>query len=126
MKMTIMSFAISILSMCFIKQNADGMLGKWIADEDEKKVVEICLAKDGFYYGKYIGSTTDGKLKSGHLIFQKCSYNPKTETLKGTMQPPDKKIDLAVTIQVEKNGKLRVVAKKFVMTKTLYFSKLKE
>jgi hypothetical protein len=126
MKMTIITFTISMLSMCFIKQNAEGMLGKWIADEDKKKVVEIYLAKDGFYYGRDIGSTEDGKGKFGHLIFQKCTYETKTETLNGTMQPPDKKIDLAVTIQLEKNGKLRVVAKKFFMTKTLYFSKLIE
>jgi hypothetical protein len=124
MKIVIVAFVFSILSTGFIKQNADGMLGKWIADEDGKQVVEIYLAKDGFYYGKDTGSASEGK-GNGHLIFQKCRYDAKTETLKGTMQPPDKNINLNITIQLEKNGKLKVVARKLIMTKILYFTKSK-
>jgi hypothetical protein len=117
---SVFTIGILTLSLGAIAQN--NLLGKWKDEKDDKRVVEIYLAKDGLYYGKVV-RLPDTNAKLGHLIFQKCSFDAKTESLKGTMHPPKGNVAIDATIQLDKSGKLKVVGKKFLLTKTLYFIK---
>jgi len=117
----------SLLILVFLSSiqthKATEFIGKWKAEGDEKVSVEIYQAQDGLYYGKAIDSH-EKKGKEGHLMFQKCRYDATTKTLIGTMHPPDRPIDLELTIQIEKNGKMKTTARKFIMSTTLYFIKV--
>jgi hypothetical protein len=123
MKIIISILTFLMLAYTSTAQNPDKMLGKWKSEEDTKNIVEIYLAKDGMYYGKVITSS-DVKLKVGHLLFQKCKYDESSASLKGIIRPTETAQELNATITLDNNGKLKAVAKKFFMSKTLLFSKV--
>jgi hypothetical protein len=123
MKTFFLTLAYLVIGFASIAQNPDKMLGKWKFEEDAKSVVEIYLAKDGMYYGKII-TAGDEKMKVGHLLFQKCKYEESSASLKGIIRPTETAKEMNVTINLESNGKLKAVAKKFFMSKTLFFSKV--
>lgn len=112
-----------MLTFASMAQNPDKVLGKWKFEEDSKSVVEIYLAKDGMYYGKIITAGNE-KMKVGHLLFQKCKYEGSSASLKGIIKPTDTAKEMNVTISLDNNGKLKAVAKKFFISKTLLFSKV--
>jgi hypothetical protein len=123
MKSIILICSFLMLTFASFAKNPDKMLGKWSFDESSKSIVEIYLAKDGMYYGKII-SANDEKMKVGHLVFQKCKYEASSASLKGIIKPSDTAKEMNVTISLDANGKLKAVAKKFFMSKTLMFSKV--
>jgi hypothetical protein len=123
MKSITLIFSFLMFSFASVASNPDKMLGKWAFDETPKSIVEVYLAKDGMYYGKVVASG-DEKLKVGHLVFQKCKYEANSTSLKGIIKPSDTAKEMNVTISLDKNGKLKAVAKKFFMSKTLFFSKV--
>jgi hypothetical protein len=75
---------------------------------------------NGTIDGKAINSA-DKKLPNGHTMFQGFSYDAKTGTFKGKMQPPDAKIKIDATAYMENQNELKIVGKKLFMTKTLVF-----
>lgn len=123
MKAITLTLTFLMLTFALMAQNPDKMLGKWLFEEDSKSIVEVYLAKDGMYYGKVI-SASEVKLKVGHLLFQKCKYEASSSSLKGIIKPTDTAKGMNVTISLDANGKLKAVAKKFFMSKTLLFSKV--
>jgi hypothetical protein len=123
MKSITLIFTFLMLTFASVASNPDKMLGKWSFDENSKSIVEVYLAKDGMYYGKII-SAGDEKMKVGHLVFQKCKYEASSTSLKGIIKPSDTAKEMNVTISLDKDGKLKAVAKKFFMSKTLFFSKV--
>jgi hypothetical protein len=105
-------------------QTASQIIGKWKSDEKEKDVqMEIYLAKDGNYYGKVINDNTT-PCKNGNLIIKKLSYTNEAKNYKGTMEPPGINTTLNVTVTLETANRLKVVAKKLLMSKTIYFSRV--
>lgn len=123
MKAITLRLTFLMLTFASMAQNPDKMLGKWKFEEDSKSVVEIYLAKDGMYYGKIITAGNE-KMKVGHLLFQKCKYEENSASIKGIIKPTDTAKEMNVTISLDNNGKLKAVAKKFFMSKTLLFSKV--
>ncbi len=123
MKSITLTLTLLMLTFASMAQNPDKMLGKWKFEEDGKSIVEVYLAKDGMYYGKII-SAADTKMTVGHLLFQKCKYEANSPSLKGIIKPTDTAKEMNITISLDANGKLKAVAKKFFMSKTLLFSKV--
>lgn len=85
---------------------------------------EFYLDSDGLYYGKII-KDQDKKGALGKTTFKKLKYDPKSKSFKGTMSPPDRDMEIDAIITFEGNDKLKVVAKKFLMTKTVYLIRIK-
>lgn len=110
---TAMAF-LSIAATSPTRQTANSIIGKWKDLEDPSKSAEITLAQDGYYYGR------DTK---GTIIMKKLQFDAQKKCFTGTMNPPDAKIELNVTITFESETKLKVVAKKFFISKTLYLTK---
>ncbi len=119
------TLTVTFLMLMFVSmaQNPDKMLGKWAFEENSKSIIEVYLAKDGMYYGKVV-TANEEKLKVGHLVFQKCKYEVSSASLKGIIKPTDTAKEMNVTISLDSDGKLKAVAKKFFMSKTLLFSKV--
>jgi hypothetical protein len=85
--------------------------------------MEIYLAKNGKYYGKAINDNSTPS-KNGNLIIKKLSYITEAKNYKGTMEPPDMNVTLNITVTLETANRLKIVAKKLLMSKTIYFSRI--
>ncbi len=110
-------------SACF-SQTANAVIGKWQNEEKGKAMqIEIYHAKDGKYYGKIINNNKTSK--NGTIAIRGLIFNESTQTYKGTMQPPDADINLNVTVSLENINRLKVVAKKLLLRKTIYLSRIK-
>ncbi|WP_163407900.1 hypothetical protein [Flavobacterium ajazii] len=117
--------AISVLSlMCFqtINQDSKILIGKWKGEKDPKLSVEFYLGSDGAYYGK-ISDPTDKYY--GKTIFKKMVYDQDENFFSGILNPADKDITLDVTIKIENSNRIKVVAKKFLMTRVITCLKVK-
>jgi uncharacterized protein (DUF2147 family) len=94
------------------------IVGYWNSKEGNSKKIEIYLDKDGYFQGISAPSNKDKKSKK---ILKDLKYDSKTNSYKGTMSPPDKDILLDVTLTITSNNELKIVARKFIMSKTIYF-----
>lgn len=101
--------------------NPKTLIGKWKSENGPKLSVEFYLEKDGTYYGK-ISDPTDKYY--GKMVFKKMVYDQKENCFSGTLTPADKDITLNTTVSIESNNKLKVVAKKLLITRVIYFSKI--
>ncbi len=99
-------------------QSAKDILGHWKSVEHPDKLVEIYVGKDALCYGREVSTPNKNMLKQ-------LQYNEATKTFSGTMSPPDKDITLSVNISVLNHDTLKLVAKKFFVTKTMLFVRKK-
>lgn len=126
-KRTILICAVVLIALAAYSQSASSIIGQWKNEKEPEHQIEFYLDKDGFYYGKVLKDfKKDGKeMKKGSLLFKKLTYDAATNTFKGLMSPPDAGIEVNSTISFDGNDKLKVVGKKFMMTKTLRFVRIK-
>ena len=92
------------------------IVGKWTSEEKKNLVLEIYKSADGLFYGKN---------QSGKMILQQLKFDAKNKIYKGKMQPPDKDILADVTVYNENPDRLKMVVKKYMMTKIIYLTKIK-
>jgi hypothetical protein len=114
----------TLFSKVLSAQTATTIVGKWKDEKDANKQIEIYQDKDGLYYGKNF-SQKDTKENKVKPMLKKCKYEASTQTFIGTMNPPDVNMDINVTISFLSMDKLKLVAKKLFMTKTIYFIRIK-
>jgi Uncharacterized protein conserved in bacteria (DUF2147) len=104
---------------------AGAIAGNWQSEDKSKDMqMEIYLAKDGNYYGKVINDNSKAS-KNGTLVLQKLSYDEKKQQYTGTIKPPDASLTLNATVTLENANRIKIVAKKFVMSKTMYLIRIK-
>jgi uncharacterized protein (DUF2147 family) len=105
-------------------QSAGSITGNWKnEDKDKPMEMEIYLAKDGSYYGKVINSSDPAK--NGTLAIKSLRYDETAKKWKGTLQPPDINMTLNITITMENTNRPKMVAKKMLMSKTMYLTRTK-
>jgi uncharacterized cupredoxin-like copper-binding protein len=111
-------------SQVLYAQNAHDILGKWKnLDEGKAMQMEIYLAQDGKYYGKIINDNNQPS-KNGTIALKALQYDAPTASYKGTMQPPDSKMEIQITATLVGNNKLKMVGKKLFMSKTFYLQRI--
>jgi uncharacterized protein (DUF2147 family) len=119
-----LSLIIFLFSLAAFSQ-AGAITGNWQAEDKTKDMqMEIYLAKDGNYYGKIINNKSKAS-KNGTLVLQKLSYDEKKQQYTGTIKPPDADLTLNATVTLENTNRIKIVAKKFVMNKTMYLIRIK-
>lgn len=101
------------------------LIGRWEKETDANRTFEFFKASDGFYYGK-IMSDPDEPANAGKLVLKKIKYDPSEKSFKGIMSPPDKKIELAVTITFMTTDKIKLVGKNLLLRKVFYFKRIKK
>lgn len=119
-----------VLLICFVStigwtQSQIDLIGNWQNEERSDMVTEFYLAKDGLVYGKRKESKKDLKNEE-HIFIKKLKYSSDTKTFMGTMTPPDKDILLNVVISFENKDRIKMVARKLLMSKTIYFKRIKQ
>ncbi len=115
----------TLCSSTLVAQTGNSILGKWRDEKEVDRHVEIYLGKDGLYYGKLI---YEGKKKEniGQLIFKKLAYDATTKSFKGIMSPPNSSMEINSIVTIESADKFKIIGKKFLITKTILFDRIKE
>jgi hypothetical protein len=98
-------------------QNANDIIGIWRSEDQPEKIIEITL-KDGLYFGNETN-------KEGKMVLKALKYNPSTLIYQGIMEPKGKSLSLNVNVQFVNTNKLKTVAKKFLLSKTIYLIRVK-
>jgi hypothetical protein len=123
-KRTILTTTALLIMLAARAQSASAIIGQWQDEKEPDRQMEFYLDKDGLYYAKTINSKRK-EMINGQVLVKKLKYDEATKTFKGLMSPPDAKLELNVTISFSGQDKLKIVAKKFVMTKTLQLVRIK-
>jgi uncharacterized protein (DUF2147 family) len=113
-----------LLATAGFAQTANSITGNWKNEDKDKPLeMEIYLAKDGSYYGKVINNSDPAK--NGTLAIKSLIYDETAKKWKGTLQPPDINMTLNITITMENANRLKMAAKKMLMSKTIYLIRTK-
>jgi uncharacterized protein (DUF2147 family) len=113
-----------LLCAAGFSQTANSIAGNWKNEDNDKPMeMEIYLAKDGSYYGKVINSSDPAK--NGTLAIKSLMYDEASKKWKGTLQPPDINMALNITVTMENINRLKIVARKLLMSKTIYLTRTK-
>ncbi len=123
-KRTTLTCALVLLALAAFSQSASSIIGQWKDEADPDRQMEFYLDKDGLYYAKGINDKNKESI-AGKTLVKKLKYDEATKTFQGLMSPPDAKLELNATISFMGHDKLKIVAKKFVMTKTILLVRLK-
>ena len=113
-----------LVSISAFGQKAKEIEGVWKSDDKKKIEIQIYLASDGYYYGK-ITQDQDNKDNIGKIILKELKYDNKNNSFNGIMLPPEKDMEANAFITFQNTKKIKVVAKKLFLSKTIYFAKVK-
>ncbi|SHM95431.1 DUF2147 domain-containing protein [Chitinophaga sp. CF418] len=109
-------------AFCQIRVN---LTGNWKIEVKDKPVeIEIYPAKDDTYYGKVINDNNTPS-KNGTIVLKALKYNKADQVFKGIMRPADADIDLNVTVYPVDKDRLKMTAKKLLVSKTVYLTRIK-
>ncbi|MEM1121788.1 MAG: DUF2147 domain-containing protein [Bacteroidota bacterium] len=97
------------------------IVGVWKAEALDHSSIELYEAEDGLLYGKIVDSSK--KAWIGEVIFSKGTYDAKAKHWQGELYSLKRKMTIAATLSLESDKKLKVVGKKFFMTKTFYWER---
>ncbi len=103
-------------------QNAEGKIaGDWYNEELDKSTINVYKSTDGLWYAKITKSEDPDKV--GKMLLSKVKYDATEKVHTGILTPPTNSMEINATITFTKDGKLKLVGKKLVMTKTYYWTK---
>lgn len=123
-KLLLLIFLISTISLqTFPQSNPKNILGDWISTEDDRQI-SIYLGSDNLYYGKTINKTGE-EVPVGKILLKKLLFDKEEQCFIGILTPPDNDSELDVQVYLENDNSLKLVAKKFIFSKTIYFKRLK-
>ena len=112
------------ISFAVSAQKGKDILGKWKTEDNFNLEAEIFSSNDGLYYGKIV-QDKGKKVNNGKIILKKFVYNSKTNSFKGKLSPHDRNMEMNAIITFENHDILKVVAHKFLFSKTIYFLRIK-
>jgi uncharacterized protein (DUF2147 family) len=118
-------FLTFFISASGISQSTNTIIGKWKKkDGDRTMQLEIFQEKDGLYYSKIINDNNENS-NNEKIVMKALEYNDVNKNYKGTMSPPDSSMTIDITVTVVNEDKLKIVGKKFTMTKISYLDRIK-
>ncbi|MFM9838298.1 MAG: hypothetical protein ACKVOQ_08550 [Cyclobacteriaceae bacterium] len=123
-KRTTLTCATVLLALAAFSQSASSIVGQWKDEKEPDRQMEFYQDKDGLYYAKTINSKKK-EMVNGQVLVKKLKYDEASKTFKGTMSPPDANLELNATVTIVSNDKLKIVAKKLVMSKTIHLIRIK-
>ena len=123
-RMMLIGFGVVIALLTFkaAAQTSTGSItGTWYAEELDQSVIEVVRLKDGNYEGVIQSSSKEEYV--GHKVIYDFEYDPEENHYTGTISSAARNIKLDGTLVLEEDGRLKLVGKKFVMTKTFYWDR---
>ncbi|MEM6321653.1 MAG: DUF2147 domain-containing protein [Bacteroidota bacterium] len=117
----LLSVGLLCTSFSMDNQNAKAIIGVWKAEAIENSSIELYEAEDGLLYGKIVDSSEKDWI--GKVIFSEGTYDAEANHWQGELYSLKRKMTIAATLSLESDKKLKVVGKKFFMTKTFYWER---
>ncbi|MEM9930979.1 MAG: hypothetical protein AAF840_14250, partial [Bacteroidota bacterium] len=99
----------------------DNITGIWKASEMENSTIQVYQADDGLIYGKIIDS--DKKEWIGEVILKKVVYDTSEQKWKGEIKSLQRNMTINATLSLQPDGQLKLVGKKYFMSKTFYWER---
>jgi hypothetical protein len=96
--------------------------GKWQAPELDNSVLQFYAEKNGLLYGKIIES--ENPEVENKIVITNLSYNLEKGEYTGIITHPTTNISADITIEQVSKNELKVVAKKWFLTKTFKWKKI--
>lgn len=118
MKIKTISIAILVTLFSNFLFSQDEIKGKWIARDLDNAVIQI-YKENNLYFGKIIKSDIDDYI--GKIILKNLKYNDSSKSWEGTIYSPKRKMDINGTLSLESENQLKVVGRKYFLTKTFYW-----
>ncbi|MGB0524519.1 MAG: DUF2147 domain-containing protein [Flammeovirgaceae bacterium] len=97
------------------------IIGKWYAEDLEQSTISVIKKSDNTFEGHIIASSNADYI--GKKVLHDVRYSTDDQAYKGTLHSPKRDITIACTLTLESQHKLKVVGKKFLITKTFYWDK---
>jgi hypothetical protein len=94
--------------------------GYWYEEDLDKSTIEVFKGSNGFWSAKILKSA-DAK-KVNKVLFTDGVFNAKDVSYKATLTHPSTGMEIGTTMTIEAK-KLKIVGKKFVITKTFYWDR---
>ncbi len=99
----------------------DVVVGKWHAEDLDNSVIKI-YKESNLLFGKIIAS--DKAEYIGQMVLKSFKYNQKDTRWEGTIYSPKRKMEINGTLSLESPDKIKLVGRKYLMTKTFYWNRL--
>lgn len=112
----------ALQAVVFNPNDADQITGDWFSPDMRNSTIQIFRDKDNLYYGKIIDS--DKKKWINQTVLKQLSYNSTKASWEGTLYSLEREISINVTINMAASDQLKLVGKKFLITKTFYWEKV--
>jgi hypothetical protein len=117
--------AVVLLSaLAMYAQTAPAIMGHWRDEKEPHRQMEFFLDANGLYHAKTINSK-DKDMINGQVLLKNLKYDEYTRAFKGLMSPPDANLELDATVIMINNNRLKISAKKWMMSKTIYLIRIK-
>jgi len=99
----------------------DAILGTWNAKDLENATIKLYRSDDGFIYGKIVDCNRKDWIDK--VILDKTKYNKQDQAWKGEIHSLRTGMDINITIYLQNDNKLKLVGKKFFMSRTYYWER---
>ena len=124
MKIILLMLITSFLNLNTQKEiDLSDFKGKWHSEQMDNMVIYIYKAKDGYWYGKIVGS--DKKSNIGKLMLKKLSPNKEQNKLTGKVRKPETGFEANVTLELKQSNQLKMTTHILLMSRTFDLRKVK-
>ena len=105
-------------------QPANSLIGRWKDEANPTMQTEFSLQHDDRFQGRLINDTGQ-KLKNGLVVFKDFRWDEQAKTYTGTLIKPEDGTEFNAAIVLTNENLLTVSVKKFFMTRTIHFVRIK-
>ncbi|MEL6557093.1 MAG: DUF2147 domain-containing protein [Bacteroidota bacterium] len=120
--LVLLGLMIAIVASKTVAQTSEGSIaGSWYAEDLDESVIEVIQLKDGSYEGVIKSSSKEKYV--GHKVIYGFKYNAAEKQYEGTISSAARNMEMSGTIVLEKNGKLKLTGRKFMISKTFYWER---
>ena len=105
-------------------QPVKSLIGRWKDEANPTMQAEFCLHHEGRFEGRLINDTGK-KSKNGFVAFKDFRWNEQAKTYTGTLIKPEDGTEFNAAIVLTNENLFTVSVKKFFMTRTLHFARIK-
>jgi uncharacterized protein (DUF2147 family) len=107
----------------FAQNNENDITGNWYCEEIDKTTMKIFKSSDGLWYSTILAS--DDKKDVGKNALKKLAYNPTEKLYKGDLYVSSQNFNLSAVVSLQPDGRLKVVGRRLIISKTVYWTRVK-
>ena len=119
-----MKYVTALVMICAafdLDAQVDAFLGTWYAPDKDGSVIEVREVSDGKMEATIVSS--DDRETIGMRIWSNARYYPEGHKIIGVLRKPGTRLTAKANITIEKEGRMKIQAKKGLFVKTVYWER---